>query len=315
MKILVPGDVALDLDLPQDEVVLYTFGEPIAEQHRDADVIVMWGFGHRWLNEILPTLPDLKLIQTLAAGPDALLASGAVPPGVEITTGRGFHDRTVAEHTLMLTLALVRHLPLSLQAQEEHRWATEITGSQPLHPEGKITTLIDARVLIWGFGSIGTQIAKVLEVFGAKVRGVARSAGDRAGFPVVAEGDIDSELAETDILIMVLPTSESTADALDARRLALLPKHALVVNVGRATTWDEDAIMAALRGGEIAGAATDVTREEPLPADSKLWDTPNLIITPHSAGGRPDNPEPTIHDNVEAIRSGELDRLINRVER
>ncbi|OKL54746.1 phosphoglycerate dehydrogenase [Bowdeniella nasicola] len=314
MKILVPDDVVLDLNLPKDEIASYTFGEPIAETERDADAIVMWGFGHRWLNEVLPALPNLRWIQTLAAGPDALLASGAVPTGVEITTGRGFHDRTVAEHALGMTLALVRRLPDCLDAQADHRWASEIGGSQPLHPGDRITTLINANVLVWGFGSIGSRIADVFSVVGAKVRGVARSAGERHGYEVLTEDYVDAALAETDVLVMVLPTSKSTNDALDARRLVLLPKHAFVINVGRATTWNEADVIDALKEGQIAGAATDVTSKEPLPDNSPLWDAPNLLITPHAAGGRPDNPEPTIEANAEAIRTGRLADLINRVE-
>ncbi|MDO5700427.1 MAG: NAD(P)-dependent oxidoreductase [Bowdeniella nasicola] len=314
MKILIPDDVALRLDLPEHDLIWYTFGEPIPPEHRDAEALVAWGFGHGWLSETLPTLKNLRWIQTLAAGPDALLAAG-VREGIEITTGRGFHDKTVAEHTLALTLALLRRLPECAAAQREHRWASEIGGSQPLHPEDAVTTLLDARVTVWGFGAIGTAIAQLLSAFGARVTGVARSAGTRSGFDVVAEGDVDSILPTTDVLIMILPTGDGTANALNATRLALLPPHAYVVNVGRASTWDEDAVLEALRAGRLAGGATDVVHREPLDADSALWDAPNFLITPHSAGGRPVHPEPTIETNARAMARGKVEELINRVDR
>lgn len=314
MKILLPDDVALDLNLPDDELVWYTFGEEIPPEHRDAKAIVMWGFGRAWVQETLASLPNLRWIQTLAAGPDALLAAG-VPAGIEITTGRGFHNRTVAEHTLMLTLALLRRLPACLTAQDNHRWAGELGGSLPLHPEGEVTTLIDANVTVWGFGAIGTAIAELLVPFGANITGIAQSAGTRSGFRVVGDDGVDELLAQTDVLVMILPTSPQTQCALDARRLALLPRRAFVVNVGRASTWDETAVMEALSRGEIAGAATDVVSTEPLPAHSPLWEAKNLIITPHAAGGRPVHPEATIEANRDAFVAGDLAALTNRVER
>lgn len=314
MKILLPNDVALDLNLPDDELVWYTFGEPIPPEHRDAEAIVMWGFGRSWVQATLASLPNLRWIQTLAAGPDALLAAG-VKEGIEITTGRGFHNRTVAEHTLMLTLALVRRLPACLSAQGDHRWAGELGGSLPLHPEGQVTTLIDANVTVWGFGAIGQAIAQLFVPFGARITGIAQSAGMRGGFEVVDSHGVDELLERTDVLVMILPTSPSTENALDARRLKLLPKHAFVVNVGRASTWDEAAVIDALGCGQIAGAATDVVSTEPLPKDSPLWQAKNLVITPHAAGGRPVHPEATIEANRHAFASGQFQALKNRVQR
>ncbi|WP_342771390.1 NAD(P)-dependent oxidoreductase [Georgenia muralis] len=153
----------------------------------------------------------------------------------------------------------------------------------------------------------------MLTALGATVRGAARSAGTRAGFDVVAEDDLDAELAATDILVMILPATPATEKALDAARLAALPAHAYVVNVGRGATVDEEALLAALTEGRIAGAAVDVTAVEPLPAESPLWDAPNLIITPHGAGGRPVGADALIEANVAAFLAGR--DLVNVVER
>jgi phosphoglycerate dehydrogenase-like enzyme len=101
-------------------------------------------------------------------------------------------------------------------------------------------------VLVWGFGNIGQNLAPLLQALGAQVTGVGRSAGERAGFPVVAQDQLEAELGQTDVLVMILPATEATTHALDAARLAALPRHAFVVNVGRGTTVDEPALLAEL---------------------------------------------------------------------
>lgn len=305
MKILLPSIVAETPALPNDvELVRYRANRPIPEEHTDAEVFVDWGNGADMLADTARRMTRLRWLQTLSAGPDLVLRSG-FGDDVLITGGVGLHDRPVAEHALALILALVRELPQAAQAQRRHEWSRTLGGPRPLHPEGRVTTLLDANVLIWGFGSIGTALAGHLAALGAQVRGVARSAGDRSGFPVVAEDGLDEALADTDVLVSVLPSTPETEGALSRGRLAKLPAHALVVNVGRGTTVDEDALVEALRAGRIAGAALDVTRIEPLPADSPLWDAPNLLITPHAAGGRPVASAALIEDNLRRLLAGE----------
>jgi phosphoglycerate dehydrogenase-like enzyme len=257
-------------------------------------------------------MPRLCWVQTLAAGPDSVLAAG-FPESVAITAGAGLHDRPVAEHTVALVLALLRRLPVAIHAQREHRWADELGGLQPLHPAGQVTTLLDARVLIWGFGHIAQTLAPMLRLLGAEVRGVARQAGERSGFEVVAESDLTAELRRTDVLIMILPATRATSGALDAGRLAALPAHACVINVGRGATVDEPALVAALEKGRIAAAALDVTETEPLPADSPLWEAPNLLLTPHAAGGRPVGADELISANLTALLAGrDLRNVVDR---
>ncbi len=313
MKLLLPDSVPLAPNLPAGvTAVVYDAGAPVPDEHLDADALVVWGSSADDLAAVAGRMPRLRWVQTLAAGPDSVLAAG-FPKDVVLTSGAGLHSRTVTEHALALVLALVRRLPAAARAQAEHRWAGELGGVQPLHPEGAVTTLIGARVLIWGFGSIGQTLAPLLRALGARVRGVARNAGERAGFPVVAEDRLEAELEQTDVLVMILPATEATTHALDAARLAALPRHAFVVNVGRGTTVDEPALVAALTGGEIAGAALDVTEVEPLPADSPLWDAPNLLLTPHAAGGRPVGADELVGANLEALLAGrELRNVVAR---
>jgi phosphoglycerate dehydrogenase-like enzyme len=313
MKLLLPDSVPLAPDLPEGvTAVVYDAGAPVPDDHLDADALVVWGSSGDDLAAVAGRMPRLRWVQTLAAGPDSVLAAG-FPEDVVLTSGAGLHSRTVSEHALALVLALVRRLPAAARAQSEHRWARELGGVQPLHPDGAVTTLIDARVLIWGFGSIGQTLAPLLRALGARVRGVARSAGDRAGFPVAAESDVEQELGHADVLIMILPSSAGTTRALDARRLAALPEHAYVINVGRGSTVDEAALTAALEEGRLAGAALDVTTTEPLPSDSPLWNAPDLLLTPHAAGGRPVGADDLIAENVTALLAGgELRNVVQR---
>ena len=313
MKILLPDSLPLAPSVPEGvETVPYDVSAPVPDAHLDAEALVVWGSSGADVRAVAGRMPRLRWVQSLAAGPDSVLAAG-FPDDVVITSGSGLHDRPVTEHALALVLALVRRLPAAARAQTEHRWADEIGGLQPLHPEGAVTTLLGARVLIWGFGAIGQTVAPLLAQLGAEVRGVARSSGERSGFAVVAEDDLLQELGQTDVLVMILPSTPATAQALDAERLAALPAHAYVVNVGRGSTVDEPALVAALSEGRIAGAALDVTSTEPLPADSPLWDAPDLVLTPHAAGGRPVGADELISANLAALLAGR--DLRNVVER
>lgn len=279
-----PGNVPFDLtiDAPGVEVARYVMRDPVPQEHADADVLVTWSSPQRVLEDAARRMTHLRWVQTLNAGPDQALAAGFAPD-VVISSGRSLHDTTVAEHTLALVLASVRRLDRTLAAQHEHVWDRAL-GKEQANDEARFT-LRGARVTIWGFGSIAAVVAPVLTALGAEVTGVASSAGERYGYPVV--DSIDEVAPTTDVLISLLPATEATHHALDARVLGLLPDHARFVNVGRGATVDEEALVAALRDGTIAGAALDVTETEPLPEGSPLWDAPHLILTPHVAGGRP----------------------------
>ncbi len=174
-------------------------------------------------------------------------------------------------------------------------------------------TLDGAHVVVWGFGSIAHRLAPLLAALGARVTGVASSAGERAGFPVVTDAELPDLLRTADVLVSLLPALPTTQGALGADLISRLPGHAWFVNVGRGATVDEAALQAALRDGTIAGAALDVFATEPLPEDSPWWGVPNLILTPHAAGGRPQHAEELIEANLDALRTGAP--LRNLVER
>ncbi|MFW0181494.1 NAD(P)-dependent oxidoreductase [Rothia sp. P5766] len=314
MKILAPTSIRLKEELlgltAQDQLISYDPAANISPENHDADVLIAWGNTNDQLKDAATNLHKVELVQALLAGPDQARAAGFRPEAV-IASGSGLHSKTVAEHTLALALNFVRFLPTLAEHQAQKHWAGELGGPQELHPAHQVTTLLGANVTIWGFGSIGTATARLFQAFGANVTGVARSAGEREGFPVLATEDIDRVLPSTDILVMILPNSEETQKALDAARLAQLPERAYVINVGRGPTLDQGALIQALKTGSIAGAALDVVEEEPLDPADPLWDAKNLVITPHSAGGRPVEPEPLIAQNLQALRDQRAGKTAN----
>ena len=311
-SILLPDTIDDEPALPEGVTALsYHPGAPLPHGADEAEALVVWTLDPRTLVE-LTTLPKLRWVQTLAAGPDAVLAAGFAPD-VLVTSGRGLHDRPVAEHVLALTLTLVRRVPAMIRAQGEHRWAGELGGAQPLHPAGPVTTLLDARVTIWGFGSIATRLAGLYAALGAHVRGVATTAGSRGGYPVVASDDLGGLLPRTDVLVGLLPATPTTRHAISSRVFDLLPEGAFVVNAGRGSTLDEEALLDALHTGHLGGAALDVFETEPLPATSPLWDEPNVLVSPHGAGGRPIGVAELVADNMRRFLAGEpLRNLVTR---
>jgi phosphoglycerate dehydrogenase-like enzyme len=310
-KVLVPTSIDLTLAERDDaEFVAYDPAQPIPAEHEDAAALIVWGTPDPLLKDAAKRLTGLRWVQVLSAGTDALVAAG-FGSDVILTSGRSLHDRPVAEHALALVLAAARRLHTLVRAQIGHRWADEIGGVQREPSPGLFSTLRNARVLIWGFGSIGTSLAPHLVALGAEVTGVATTAREKDGFRVIATEDLPDELPRTDVLVMILPSTEGTAKILDAEKLAQLPPHAWVINVGRGSTIDEDALLDALRTRRLAGAALDVTSIEPLPADSPLWDEANLILTPHAAGGRPLGAAGLLDENLDALLAGrELQNVV-----
>jgi phosphoglycerate dehydrogenase-like enzyme len=303
MKILVPNTIELQLR-SDAEVVVYDVTADILAEHRDAEVLVTWQNPGRQLDHAVRDLPELRLVQTLAAGPDAVLAAGFAAD-VRICSGRSLHDGPVAEHALALILGAVRRLDLLHDAQRRRRWDADFISAQSAAETRSAYTLAGSRVTIWGFGSIAARLAPMLGLLGAGVRGIARSSGVRSGFEVRAEADAAEVLAETDVLVSLVPASPETADLFDAAVFGMLRPGAVFVNVGRGAPVDEDALIDALATGRLRTAAIDVMKTEPLDAESPLWTTPNLVITPHVAGNRPVGASALIDENVARLIAGE----------
>ncbi|KEF56272.1 uncharacterized protein A1O9_07853 [Exophiala aquamarina CBS 119918] len=306
-KLLYPTTLKLDIKSLEGysvELKPYDGKSPFADEDTDAEFLVTWSNTPDNLKDASKRLKKLRWIQSLAAGPNDVLSAG-FDSSIIVTTGSGLHDHTVAEHALGMLLNSARRFYEMRDYQLQGKWPGHLGGPQPDRPAGAFTTLRDANILIWGFGNIAKKLTPWLTALGATVRGVARHAGVRNGIEVYSEDKLPELLPKTDALVMILPGSESTHHALNAERLKLLPKHAWIVNVGRGTSVDEDALTAALEKGEIGGASLDVFEKEPLPEGSSLWKAPNLVVSPHAAGGRPQDAEALIAYNLRRLLAGQ----------
>lgn len=283
---------------------------PIPKEDLDAAGLVLWDLSTTQIRAAIDLLPSLSWIQFLSAGLPSDIAQWGLPAGAIVCSGSSLHDATVAEHAMALTLAAARSLPTLLHAQDKRIWRSDLGGPQLDPHPSRFTTLNNARVVIWGYGSIGRTLGKHYQSFGAKVTGVARTARHQEGIEVKTPAELPTLLPQTDLLVMILPDDPTTTGALDKSHLELLPQHAWVVNVGRGSTVNEEDLVHALRSGRIGGAALDVFEEEPLPENSDLWTLPNVIITPHAAGGRPRGAWDLISKNAAAWVQGE--RLLNQ---
>lgn len=227
--------------------------------------------------EILPRAKCLRWLCAASAGVDHLLDDALWPrPDCLLSNSSGAYGPTISEHILMVLLMLLRRMPEYQQPLLRREWPF-------LTP---IRSITGSRMVLLGTGDIGSHTARRLKALGAEVTGVCRSGrtSEPAFDRVVPVSELDSVLPGADALILALPATRETAGILSRERLALLPKTAYVVNVGRGSAIDQEALVDALRDGHLAGAALDVMTPEPLPADHPLWSCPNTILTPHVSG-------------------------------
>lgn len=225
--------------------------------------------------EMMEGAASLKWFQTMWAGTEEY--DGMLPPGVLFTSSSGSNSRSVAEHMLTSMLALCRRLPAYLDSQRAHVWKDE----------GAMKTILGGTVLVAGAGHVGSDFAKLCQGLGAQTIGLKRTVnGPVEGFDEVHPmEELDGLLSRADVVALFLPHSPQTAGLMDARRLGLMKEDAILLNGGRGSVLDQEALAKVMGAGKLWGAALDVTDPEPLPKDSPLWDTPRLILTPHVAGG------------------------------
>lgn len=261
-------------------VAAVTVQDAAAMRHELADADALWTWPAFYDAELVALLrqhaPRLRWVQLPTMGYDPVELHG-VPPGVTVTTAGDAYAPTVAEHAVLLLLALLRRLPDAVRNAERHSWdqsrATEIG------------TLNDATVAVVGFGNIGRAVAVRLRAFGAKVIAVTRGGRpDALADETATSEQLLATLAGCDAVVLAVPLNAQTRHLLDARALAALPPNALVINVSRGGVVDQAALTRALAEGRLGGAGLDVTDPEPLPPDDPLWTLPNALITPHVAG-------------------------------
>jgi D-3-phosphoglycerate dehydrogenase len=217
----------------------------------------------------------LRWIQSSAAGMDHCLVPAVRASQILVTSASGVLADQVAEHTIALITALCRSLPVFFEAQKQREFIRRPT--RDLH---------HSTVGIVGFGGVGRRLAEVLAPF--KVRIVATDMFPADKPPHVEAlwpaDRLDELLTVADIVVMAVPLNERTRGMIDRRAFARMKPSALFLNVARGPLVVEADLVEALEAGRIAGAAVDVTEAEPLPASSRLWEQPRLIITPHVGG-------------------------------
>ena len=259
--------------------------DEIPEEFSDCDVI--YGFGMRNASEN----KNLKWLSVPSAGVDYLLKPGVFAnEDCLITNSSGAYGVTIAEHIIAVSLMMMRRLDYTYRESLKRNWSSP-------RPQ---RSLKDARILVLGTGDIGCCFARRARAFEPEsIIGVCRSGKcDEPAFDSVKTIDsLDDLLPAADLLVMSLPDTPETKNILSRERIALLPPNSYVVNVGRGSAVDEEALAESLNEGRLAGAALDVFKSEPLPGDSVLWNTANLLITPHVAGNL--TLEHTLNVNVE----------------
>jgi phosphoglycerate dehydrogenase-like enzyme len=271
------------------ELLVWPEADDVPERADEIELVVPDYLRARSTLQQLEHFPRMRAVQLQMAGYDGVI--DITPPGVDLLSARGVHDDATAELALGLTIASLRGIDIAVR--DHGHWAQEVERH----------SLADSAVAILGYGSIGRAIAVRMSACRAHVTGVATSPreDDVVGQVVTAD---EVDWAAQDVVVVVLPLSESTRHSVDATFLARLRDGTLVVNVGRGPVVDTDAVVA--EAGRLA-FALDVTDPEPLPDGHPLWSAPNVLITPHIAGGTTamlPRMAALVRDQLERLRDG-----------
>lgn len=219
----------------------------------------------------------LQLLQLQSAGADNYCKPGVLPESVALCNATGSYGLAIAEHMVGVTLMMAKKLHLYRDQQFAGVW----------RDLGSVVPITGSKVLVIGLGDIGTEYALRMYTLGADIIGVTRT--PKEGPPFVSKmavtAQLDELIPQADIIAMALPGGAGTTHLMSAERISLMKPSALLINVGRGTSIDTEALTKALAEGKLAGAALDVTDPEPLPADHPLWHEPRAVITPHISGG------------------------------
>ena len=271
-----PGPMAyLREQFPEFEFLSYPRNAKVPDEVL-ARAEVLMNYGDK--SQIAPA-KNVRYIHTISAGIDGYIdevdrCHGSALP---VTNGAGVYSDAVGEHVIALLLAVVHGIVPSVRDMAEKQWpAIPMLGNV----NGKT-------IAVLGTGDIGNNAARICAAMGARVLGFKLHACEP--FPPYSEiytGDdgLDALLPQADAVLVCLPGSPFTKDMLDARRIGLMKAGRVLVNIGRGSIVNTEALMEALRSGRIAAAGLDVTDPEPLPPDHPLWDCPNVLITPHISG-------------------------------
>lgn len=293
--------------VPDATIVVAETEEEALQEIPDADA----AFGNVPRN-VLAEAGQLKWLAAPAIAPPAgYYYDELIAHPVEATNFRGIFNEHIAAHILAFVLALARGLQYYIPRQLRHEY-------RPEKLDGGTVYLPESTALILGVGGIGAETAKYLSQLGVRVLAVdARREDTPEGVAELHRPDeLDGLLPQADFVILTIPHTPETEGLFDAARFARMKKTAFFINIGRGMTTKLDALNQALRDGTIAGAALDVYEIEPLPADHPLWDAPNVLLTPHTAGFGPyldDRRRDLLMENAKRFAGGQP--LMNVVDK
>jgi phosphoglycerate dehydrogenase-like enzyme len=291
-------------DFPHLELLATDDRAAAIERLAAAEAII--GHHFQFDDALLARAPRLRWIQSLTTGTDAILRLASFPREVVVTSTRGMHGPQMSELVLLDMLSLARDFPRMLRNQWQRRWER---WPQPL--------LAGKTAVIVGVGAISEALAPRCKALDMTVYGVSGSTRQPPGFDrIFSRGELCHAASLADFLVLIVPLSAETENLIDHRALAAMKPTAFLINVARGGVLDEGALIDSLRAGRIAGAALDVFRQVPLPADSDLWGEERLILTP-LIGGMSDvyleQAYPLVRRNLQCFLSGRLDDMVNVV--
>ena len=239
-----------------------------------AEAEIIYGAGPP--QNIITRAPKLRWIQTTNAGVDDFLDSDIIRSSVMVTNTSGMHAIPIGEYVLGLMLMFVKKTPLCFQLKQEKQWK-----------RFKLTVLRSKTVGIVGLGSIGREVARLSKAFGMRVLAIRKSAKQvtraRNVDMMLPQDHLPQLLSESDFVVLALPLTPETNKLIGEVELRTMKPTAYLINIARGNVVDEEALIRALDENWIAGAGLDVFTKEPLPAESKLWELPNVIFSPHVA--------------------------------
>lgn len=241
-----------------------------------AQVLLRGGVPASVLDHVIGRASNLRWIHSFSAGIERVATASVRSRGLTVTNARGVFSRPIAEYVVMMCLAIARRLPQLLELHRERTWQL-----LPARELGSLT------VGVVGYGSIGSEIARLLEPFDARVlatrRHPERGAGELSNVELLGHDQLAELLRRSDVVVVAAPLTVETAGMIGAEQLQEMRQDAWLINIARGRLLDEMALRRALESGSIGGAVLDVFNEEPLPAESPLYDVPNLILTPHTS--------------------------------
>jgi len=294
-KDLSPWIEAFKAHLPSQEVVTWNqVSDPSL-----VSIAVVWN--HR--KDLFQKIPNVKLVASLGAGVDHILNDPLLPPHTPVSKVISPHLSTpMSNYCIGAILHFHKQFDKYWKDKQQKRWHQEFDPEKPM------------KIGILGLGELGSDLAKKLVYLGFEVHGLSRTKKVLPGVITYNGQEMEAFLANVNALVCMLPNTEDTVGIIDRPLLSKLPPHSYLINVGRGKQQRDEAILDALNQGQLAGAFLDVFPEEPLPESSKLWEHPDVFITPHIAVvTKVEAAVPQILENYHRLKQGKS--LINLIDR